>query len=295
MLEAIVRMTERIQTLPAVATLDWLDRASEAVAAEVAPGAAGLALCAIDDGGVVGSREAVGAGVVGLGDRRARDSGASRGALAKALALAMHGLERVGRSGGAIAGWVSMSAAMTVPPALIDAAGEAEGPWGSFLAYMPLPGSTGGRGLIALVFASCAGHPPTPILNFLAATLPALGRRAVLAFGTEPTSRTSWLSAREQEVLEHLVMGRSGPEIAARMGKSAHTVHDHIKALHRKLGTATRGGLIARALGHASEEAWRFSSMEPRAWEVRAPLLEVLAGDSTAQDATTPALGRDHS
>ncbi|MFI4898124.1 MAG: response regulator transcription factor, partial [Phycisphaerales bacterium JB059] len=58
-----------------------------------------------------------------------------------------------------------------------------------------------------------------------------------------------WLTNREQVVLEELILGRSVREIAETMHRSPHTVHDHVKSLHRKLGASSRGALIAHALG----------------------------------------------
>jgi DNA-binding CsgD family transcriptional regulator len=57
------------------------------------------------------------------------------------------------------------------------------------------------------------------------------------------------ISVREQEVLEHLIIGKSVRQIAIELGRSPHTVHDHVKNLHRKLNASSRGELIARALG----------------------------------------------
>ncbi|MEO1007168.1 MAG: LuxR C-terminal-related transcriptional regulator [Planctomycetota bacterium] len=57
-----------------------------------------------------------------------------------------------------------------------------------------------------------------------------------------------WLSAREAEVLDQLVLGRSVNDIADRIERSPYTVHDHVKALHRKLGVHCRGALVARAI-----------------------------------------------
>lgn len=59
-----------------------------------------------------------------------------------------------------------------------------------------------------------------------------------------------WLTQREQTILDHLVEGKSVRVIAECIGRSPHTVHDHVKNLHRKLNACSRGQLIARALGH---------------------------------------------
>ncbi len=77
-----------------------------------------------------------------------------------------------------------------------------------------------------------------------------LARRAHAAVGAGPSDSTMWLTTKEQVILNHLLAGESVREIAGYVGRSMHTVHDHVKSLHRKLGAKTRGELIARALGH---------------------------------------------
>jgi DNA-binding CsgD family transcriptional regulator len=85
----------------------------------------------------------------------------------------------------------------------------------------------------------------------------ALARHAERTMGASASNGRHWLSIREQEVLDQLITGRSIKEIAHTLSRSPHTVHDHVKALHRKLGARTRGELIARALGflpHARDD-----------------------------------------
>ncbi|MBA4040163.1 MAG: hypothetical protein C0468_07595, partial [Planctomyces sp.] len=84
----------------------------------------------------------------------------------------------------------------------------------------------------------------------LAAALPVLARRAVRAFGSGAFDRAALLTTREEHVLWRLVAGDRVPRIAAELGRSVYTVHDHVKNLHRKLGASSRGGLVARTLGH---------------------------------------------
>jgi len=62
-------------------------------------------------------------------------------------------------------------------------------------------------------------------------------------------AREPRLSPRQREVLELLCSGASEKEIAAALEVSIHTVHDHVKALHRAYGVRSRGELMARALG----------------------------------------------
>ncbi|MEL6741849.1 MAG: helix-turn-helix transcriptional regulator, partial [Planctomycetota bacterium] len=85
-----------------------------------------------------------------------------------------------------------------------------------------------------------------------------------LALGDDRNSSTRWLTAREQEVLEKLTLGMSVREIAETIGRSPHTVHDHVKSLHRKLNATSRGELVARALGYIDAQG--------RTAEAKAPL-----------------------
>ncbi len=85
------------------------------------------------------------------------------------------------------------------------------------------------------------------------AALSLLSRRAVMALGSQRSRRSLWISPREQRVLDQLILGKSVRQIADDLDRSPHTVHDHVKSLHRKLNASSRGELIARALGYVSE------------------------------------------
>jgi DNA-binding CsgD family transcriptional regulator len=54
------------------------------------------------------------------------------------------------------------------------------------------------------------------------------------------------LTPRQQEVLDRLAAGASEKELADQLGLSIHTVHDHVKAVHRAFGVRSRGELLAR-------------------------------------------------
>jgi DNA-binding CsgD family transcriptional regulator len=70
-----------------------------------------------------------------------------------------------------------------------------------------------------------------------------------------PTERASLfarafgLSAREIELLSHLVTGTDTRELAGRMFLSEHTVQDHLKSIFSKTSTRNRRTLLSRALG----------------------------------------------
>ncbi|MFM9958964.1 MAG: response regulator transcription factor [Phycisphaerales bacterium] len=89
------------------------------------------------------------------------------------------------------------------------------------------------------------------VSEMLRAVMPELAQRVALAFDAAglPESDAT-LTHREYEVLTLLARGRTVKQIAESLSRSPHTVHDHVKALHRKLGASSRGELVARALGH---------------------------------------------
>jgi DNA-binding CsgD family transcriptional regulator len=92
-------------------------------------------------------------------------------------------------------------------------------------------------------------------LGLLGLIMDELGAPARRALGSNRLPRASWISQRERDVLEYLVLGHSVREIAEALSRSPHTIHDHVKSLHRKLNAQSRGELVARALGHANAEA----------------------------------------
>jgi DNA-binding CsgD family transcriptional regulator len=62
-------------------------------------------------------------------------------------------------------------------------------------------------------------------------------------------ARVFGLSAREYELLEHLVAGGTTREVARRMWLSENTVQDHLKSIFAKTSSRSRHTLLSRALG----------------------------------------------
>lgn len=62
-------------------------------------------------------------------------------------------------------------------------------------------------------------------------------------------SRVAGLTAREAELLGHLVDGSDTRELARRLDVSEHTVQDHLKAIFAKTGTRSRRRVVANATG----------------------------------------------
>jgi DNA-binding CsgD family transcriptional regulator len=82
-----------------------------------------------------------------------------------------------------------------------------------------------------------------------------LALRASIALAPIVHGDRHWITPSESQVLDLLIMGKSVQEAANMLGRSRHTVHDHVKSLYRKLNTRNRGELVARALGHLQEPA----------------------------------------
>lgn len=61
--------------------------------------------------------------------------------------------------------------------------------------------------------------------------------------------RAFGLTARERELIDHLVEGRDTREVAERMFLSENTVQDHLKSIFAKTAVRSRRTLLARALG----------------------------------------------
>ncbi|HEY3260370.1 MAG TPA: helix-turn-helix transcriptional regulator [Pseudonocardiaceae bacterium] len=78
---------------------------------------------------------------------------------------------------------------------------------------------------------------------------------AVTIEDSSPTERVSMfaracgLTARETELLGHLMTGTDTRELARRMFLSENTVQDHLKSIFTKTATRNRRSLLARALG----------------------------------------------
>jgi DNA-binding NarL/FixJ family response regulator len=78
-----------------------------------------------------------------------------------------------------------------------------------------------------------------------------IARKVVQSFlkaAPAPTPPGATLSAREQEVLDHLSQGLLYKEIAEKMGISYETVHTYIRRIYEKLQVRTRTEAVAKFL-----------------------------------------------
>lgn len=242
-------LAERIAALPAIATHAWCDDAAGALLA-LHPGCVVcLTIGVVDEQGRFRRVEEVGA---------ASDT-VERGALAP-LRERLNVVPRLGWSlgdpSGLSAGPLCRRVAELVAP---DAWAEsAQGRlWSSLgvgdllVGAAAVAASAPSRVIICEIgMTSPSGRFSAAEEAILGATMGPLARRARMAFGDDVAEPVRRLTPREEEVLEHLALGKSVKQIATELRRSPHTVHDHVKSLHVKLHASSRGELIARALGH---------------------------------------------
>ncbi len=280
LLDGFGRSVEAVFGLPAVPTLDWCDRAAQAVARLVEPAIAVVTIGTLTDSGELVEHEVTGVGArqpspeSGRARPLNRDQIGFRGEDGRVGTLRVRAanLRRVGiqlagedRNRTVVGGFGDLLTGE------LATSGELASLWSGLetgepiVAVVPLSQPGDGRVMIVQLASSTPGALPEGVEQALASLLNTLRQRTVQALGAERAESTRWLTEREQLVLEHLTLGKSVRQIADELGRSPHTVHDHVKSLHRKLGASSRGELIARALGHvASTSARPITQAEPK-------------------------------
>lgn len=263
---AAVRVAEQVCGLPAVATQDWCDKAAAALLPIVGTGACVALIGQFDERGVIHRSEATGvAGCIAaeitttLGKTSTATSVVMQDPNDAALARIRTNLAQARELNwpvGSLAGGV----VRVGTPATLSAGNAAAQmnllkrwdavPHGTLLLGAIALGNSDRVMIVEIAPAPSVSRPTDVELAVFEAVLPLLSRRAVLAIGSGPAESAHWLTAREQIILQHLLLGKSVREIAEELGRSPHTVHDHVKSLHRKLSASSRGELVARALGY---------------------------------------------
>ncbi len=248
-IRAAVRMTEEACRLPAVATLDWLDRAAAVLRGVVSPSRTCILIANISGGSRTLSLEA--AGYAGVASGESGDESnteltvRSRAERLTDLGFAIDNEVVLGRIGDLISApdWRTTGIGRLWQGAPVSEV---------LVAASPLGSVEPGRVMISQVALAEPGAEPKPgQFELLGVIHNLLVRRALVSIGETKATSARWLTAREQEVLDLLVVGKSVRVIAEELGRSPHTVHDHVKSLHRKLEASSRGELVAKALGHA--------------------------------------------
>lgn len=246
-LQRVAGCVERITNLPAVATQDWCDRAARAILAIRSDALASVTIGQFGPAGELVDLEITGTATAENGHLPGR----------YVHSETTHSLGWwLGTQESLAAGQLSVLQAAS--PWRLSPAGRRWSDLGvrdlvvgqCLLSDRPQPGY--GRYLIVElgVRDMLSDSLEAGDAEVLLAALPSMGKRAIMAFGTESTTAVNRITPREQLILEQLSLGRTVKQIAEELNRSPHTVHDHVKSLHRKLGAASRGELIARALGH---------------------------------------------
>jgi DNA-binding CsgD family transcriptional regulator len=248
----LARVAGSVAELPAVATQDWVDEVAETLAGVDPWCRVGVSIAHVESGGQVRTVEAVGV--------KASPKELEHMTDPKAEMLSVHSrLERLTDLGVALpSGALSQGLAATAD----DLGAWKDGPlgriWGHsglerlMIGLVPLGRENADRVLLLfLALGSGASGAPRASARTLAALIPLLAKRAWMAL--PPSGPIAWMTDREQDVLDRLILGRSVRNIADELGRSPHTVHDHVKSLHRKLNASSRGELVARALGHSAD------------------------------------------
>lgn len=240
-----VHATEAIGSLQAIASHMWCDQAAASLLAAFPGDAVGVAIGEVDRHGEVRDVEAVGAA----------GHGATEDQL-NAIRRRFDSARRIGWVIGADAP-ARASRLIDLPSATGWATSDAGRRWEQagasqlLVACEALRPNRPERVIVVEIGRPSAGvafsAEDVALLNVVVG---ALRRRASVAFGPEPIGAARMLTGREQEVLSYLVLGMSVREIADRLSRSPHTVHDYVKSLHKKLEATSRGALVAKALGY---------------------------------------------
>lgn len=257
-IEHVVHVTEQICNLPAIPTQDWSTKVAQAVS-KIAPGA--VVCCLVTQiNPDSGQLHTISTGIAhNQTTTRSGDPDAST-----RLLYLQDRLERLNTLGFEFPpqAW---RAGLVAPLALLNQQWHMQ-PLGRVLAAqnltaptliaIPITVSTPGFFLLLCVAFDAAGadQTPTSLTQTLAAIVPPIAHRGQIAL-SHVTNPKAWLTDREHEILQQLIMGHSVRVIAENLGRSAHTVHDHVKNLHKKIGASSRGELIAKALGHTCSQS----------------------------------------
>lgn len=235
-IEATVECVEACYELPAVAVHDWCERAARAVG-RIGAGHVAVLIGPMTAGGEIAAVDGAGAW-------------AARGSAVAGASVPLRAVSRLGWEAGKL-----------------DASGEATllngcsvGEGGPVEALAAIRAGTlhsviGGvvrpsrQWSMAVYLTPDEEGRVEECVEMLRGVLPLLGRRALSAFGEARPKRSTWVSVREWQVIRGLCEGKSPVDIALELKLSRHTVHDHLKALHRRLGAHSRGQLVARVGG----------------------------------------------
>jgi len=236
--ESLVNLAEALCALPTVPTRGWVDHAATCLCELDHDGVALALLAAVDPAGHVLRLDAVGVGT--------RRSTPELTQLAQILRTHTSSATTYVPRG---SGRPQILASAHLQGSGLEDAARIIHRTVAGAAVAPLNSSSLDRVVMTAILSPSPWTDPARSTSLCAAT-GLLARRAHLAIGPGIRGESEWLTERERMVLDELSLGKSVRQIADELDRSPHTIHDHVKSLHRKLDASSRGELIARALGH---------------------------------------------
>ena len=249
-LRRVADVVAGVGTLPAVATQDWCESACRAISALRPDALVCLLLADLAENGEILLMEAIGA-IHGGYNGEMVDGAMLHPASASSLGWWLEG--HPGRTRASRTTLLRMNpAASRWAETVVGRRWTQEfGMSDMLVGLTPIGVDNDGRSIVIEMGVRSDAEPfAAPDAAALQAILPHLAHRAELAFGSEPINPMNRITPREQLILEQLALGKTVKQIATSLSRSPHTIHDHVKSLHRKLNASSRGELIARALGH---------------------------------------------
>lgn len=243
----VARVVEDIAYLPAVATHDWCERVARILFTLRPDAIVCVTIAQIDDTGSITHMECD-----GLADGNKPNSSLEAGLLRFDAQPALGWPPTL--TGGEMP-WADVlsqtSAINSFSESRVGRRWSDLGVIDLLVGVMDLPSTTNNRFLVTEFGVRSGAEPFGDIEgDMLEAVLPTIANRAMRAFGRDVSNPNNRVTPKEQIILEHLALGQTVKQIAATLERSPHTVHDHVKSLHRKLNATSRGELVARMLGH---------------------------------------------
>jgi DNA-binding CsgD family transcriptional regulator len=110
-----------------------------------------------------------------------------------------------------------------------------------------------GHGVQSVIFVGVAGKDgvdlkvaaQTPAVQSVCRALARAAAERIIRPRAGRRRMAAGLSSAQRQVLELLIEGITEHEIARRLGRSRHTVHDHVRTIYKNLGMGSKAELIA--------------------------------------------------
>lgn len=233
-MERLCAAAERVGRIALAPSAQWCDHVCGAITAGMRDATAMAIMGLIDDAGRVIESE-----MCGVSTSAGPSSAAAHEIRAGLRGVRSLGVRVQGR-------WPIVLPLDGITPAGTSLAGRCVGREGATARYAALAIWSVGKRQVAVALR---GGEPGEAAEMLWVLMPGIARRAATALGANMLHRRQWLSPLEERVMRMLAAGHDVPSIAEKLSRSRHTIHDHVKSLHRKMGINTRAELVARALG----------------------------------------------